>query len=618
MRNSKLLTIFILFSLTLIIGFGTTVVANDLPNALKTQLSSDGSTALNAQPLRVVINDPTPPAQLRHIPAPAALITAPQGATASFVIDYIPNGGTDTWGEPCYTFPETAKSAFNAAANIWANTITSSVPISINACWANLGSSSILGYSGGGSMSRDFPSAPLSNTWYSASLANALSGFDRVVTNHDMHITYNSNFSWYYGIDGNTPIGQHDLMTVVLHEIAHGLNFSGTMSCVTGVGTWGFSGSPNIYDRFMFDGSGTALTSYITPSIPLCDILKSNDIWFQGPRAIAANSGQRVKMYAPTLWADGSSFSHLDYTTFNNTSNQLMVYAISAGESIHDPGGITKGLLADLGWTIFSVPSGPTRLYNRVTVSNLFGATDEKLDYYIAVPGGATSLTIKTWGGSGDADIYVRYGNVPTTLIYDHRSWGVGNNETIVIINPQAGNWYVSVNGNTAFSGVNLKAEFIKPTNLLLFIPAMVANSTQNAQWGTRSYVCCSTASTTFSLTSGGVNRSSFMASCSSTSTWEGYARTTHGSKSFTFLLSSGNNDCGSLSGSFSYPLEKGYAYIFVATYEDGLVIKVYRQDLRSYRANPASQGGTINSSPFDIITLPTPKEGWPSCFSGK
>ena len=109
--------------------------------------------------------------------------------------------------------------------------------ITIQACWADLGSSTTLGYSGGGSLYRDFTGAPRANTWYGASLANALSGSDLEPGVFDMHITYNQNFAWYYGTDGNTPLGQYDLMTVVLHEIAHGLNFSGSMQYSGGIGS---------------------------------------------------------------------------------------------------------------------------------------------------------------------------------------------------------------------------------------------------------------------------------------------------------------------------------------------------------------------------------------------
>ena len=231
-------------------------------------------------------------------------------------------------------------------------------PITINACWASL-SGGTLGYSGGGPLHGNFTGATRSNTWYSGSLANALNGSDLSPSSYDMNITYNTNFSWYYGTDGNTPASQYDLMTVVLHEICHGLNFSGSMRYSGGVGYWGTY--PNIYDVFMRDGSGTELIdtgSYPKYSAALGSALTSNDIWFHGSQAMAANGGQRVKMYAPSTWSSGSSYSHLDYITFNGTSNQLMVYAVSAGESVHDPGAVTKGLLEDLGWpTSSSCPS---------------------------------------------------------------------------------------------------------------------------------------------------------------------------------------------------------------------------------------------------------------------
>lgn len=554
MITRKIFVITVSLIVTLTSWQRTASAQNDLPEPQRQQLSGDQNTLFNAQPLKAMIKDPNPPLELRRIPPPEGLTTAPETATATFSITYIPDGSTDLWGEACYTFPEEAKAAFNAAASIWANTLNSSVPITIEACWAQLSSSSTLGYSGGGPMHKNFTGAPLSNTWYSASLANALNGADLDPSSFDMHITYNSNFSWYYGTDGNTPYDKYDLMTVVLHEIAHGLNFSGTMQYSSGTGSWGYgTGYPNIYDMFMRDDSGTQLintSSYPNPSTALGTALTSNDIWFHGSQAMAANGNQRVKMYAPSTWSSGSSYSHLDYTTFNNTSNQLMVYAISAGESIHDPGVITKGVLADLGWTSYTlnvnssgassiaitgnpvIYSGTTNysesaispdtdiiltapsstgsatfinwsgcnfttstdctvsmttnktvtanytpdaiaLQHDVTVSNLSGAQDEMLNYYIAVPTGTHSLSVQIWGGSGNADLYVRYGSKPTLADWDYRSWNLDNTENIVISNPQAGIWYISANGYSAFSGVSLKAKFGSPW--ILFMPAILS-----------------------------------------------------------------------------------------------------------------------------------------------
>jgi hypothetical protein len=180
MRRTTAIFFFILFVFSMgIIQISAAADEAPLPKPLTPRLSADGNTLYNGGSVLAVVVDPNP-STLRRIPAPAGVSDQPEEATASFSITYVPNGGTELWGEACYTFPEEAKTAFNAAANIWANILNSDVPITINACWANLGSSSTLGYSGGGTSSRDFTGATRSNTWYSASLANALYGSDLV------------------------------------------------------------------------------------------------------------------------------------------------------------------------------------------------------------------------------------------------------------------------------------------------------------------------------------------------------------------------------------------------------------------------------------------------------
>jgi hypothetical protein len=365
------------------------------PKQLEPQLSSDGNTMYNAIPAVVYRADPNPPNENRRISPPVNLIALPEKAAATFSITYVTNGGSDPWAASCTTFPDEAKAAFNAAAAVWGTLLNSSVPITISACWSNLGSSSILGYSGGGPLRRNFTNAPLADTWYSGSLANALAGSDLDPSSFDMYITYNSNFSWYYGTDGVTPTGQYDLMSVVLHEIAHGLNFSGSMSYSGGSGSWGYGltpTNPKIYDTFMRDGTanpGNQLVStsvYANPSTALGSALVSNSIWFHGTNAMAANGGQRVKMYAPVTWASGSSYSHLDYTTFAGTANRLMVYAISSGVSTHDPGPVTLGILNDMGWPAVAVvaPTVTTTAVTGVTSTSATGGGNVTAD------GGAT------------------------------------------------------------------------------------------------------------------------------------------------------------------------------------------------------------------------------------
>jgi hypothetical protein len=381
-----------------------------VPPALEPQLSSDGNTLTYGVAPVVYVDDPHPPEKPLRVPPPFSLVDAQESATATFSITYVPAGDTDVLGEPCYTFPEDAKAAFNAAAAVWGNLVSSSVPITIRACWASL-SGSTLGYSGGGNIHANFANAPRANTWYAASLANSFAGYNLAPSNANMHITYNTNFTWYFGTDGNTPAGQHDFMSVVLHEITHGLNFSGSMKYAGGQGSWGSSGYPNIYDIFMTDGSGNSLLNtsvYANPSTALGGALTSNDIWFQGSNAAAANGGYRVKIYAPQTWTSGSSYSHLDYNTFAGTVNRLMVYAIAAGSSIHDPGPVAKGLLKDLGWSISGGVPGPATLISpsgTITTNApnyTWNAVSEAASYYLWV-NDSNGNRIKQWYSAAEA-----------------------------------------------------------------------------------------------------------------------------------------------------------------------------------------------------------------------
>lgn len=96
-------------------------------------------------------------------------------------------------------------------------------------------------------------------------------------------------------------------------------------------------------------------------------------------------------------------------------------------------------------------------LTNGVAVTNLSGASGSERTYTFNVPAGTTSLTFAMSGGSGDADLYVRYGAPPTTTTFDYRPYLTGNNET-VNAQPQAGTWYVMVRGYSSYSGLSLKA----------------------------------------------------------------------------------------------------------------------------------------------------------------
>ena len=109
-------------------------------------------------------------------------------------------------------------------------------------------------------------------------------------------------------------------------------------------------------------------------------------------------------------------------------------------------------------------PGGDTELENGVAETGLSGSTGAELRFTLEVPAGASNLSFQISGGSGDADLYVRFGSPPTTSSYDCRPWLNGNNETCDISNVQEGTYHVMVRAYSTFSGVSLTASFDEPS----------------------------------------------------------------------------------------------------------------------------------------------------------
>ncbi|TPW11556.1 MAG: coagulation factor 5/8 type domain-containing protein, partial [Halothiobacillaceae bacterium] len=93
-------------------------------------------------------------------------------------------------------------------------------------------------------------------------------------------------------------------------------------------------------------------------------------------------------------------------------------------------------------------------------VRNLSIAQGAQALFTFTVPVGARDLRLITSGGSGDADLYVRFGQAATISLYDCRSYEPRTNEKCLINNPTAGTWHVLVDGYTAVAGMTLLADY--------------------------------------------------------------------------------------------------------------------------------------------------------------
>jgi len=123
----------------------------------------------------------------------------------------------------------------------------------------------------------------------------------------------------------------------------------------------------------------------------------------------------------------------------------------------------TANAIAALGGPVDPPPPPPpsgNELANGVAVSNLSASTGGELAYTMVVPSGATNLSFTTSGGTGDADLYVKFGSAPTTSSYDCRPYKSGNAETCTFAAPQAGTYHVMLRAYSSFSGVSLVGSY--------------------------------------------------------------------------------------------------------------------------------------------------------------
>jgi pre-peptidase len=96
-----------------------------------------------------------------------------------------------------------------------------------------------------------------------------------------------------------------------------------------------------------------------------------------------------------------------------------------------------------------------TALTNGVPVTGLSGATGSQVFFKLTVAAGQTAVFQQS-GGTGDADMYVKFGAKPTTTVFDCRPFVNGNAETCTLTNAAAGDYFVMIRGFAAFSGVTL------------------------------------------------------------------------------------------------------------------------------------------------------------------
>ncbi len=253
-------------------------------------------------------------------------------------------------------FPDEAKEAFEYAVDIWERLIDSPVPVYIQANWRPK-DENVLGSCAPSDFERNFEGAPRPDIYYPIATVEKITGTEFTGPNRpDMVASFNEDINWYYGTDGDTPDQLYDFVTVVLHEIGHGLGFTGFFYVEDDMGAYGLweTGDATSFDLLVEQQDGSQLLDtaiFENPSLLLNDALVSNNLYANSPVAINDYNDTRPRLYAPSDWDSGSSVYHLNDATYpSRNPNSLMTHSFGRGQAVHDPGPVTLGILADIGW----------------------------------------------------------------------------------------------------------------------------------------------------------------------------------------------------------------------------------------------------------------------------
>ncbi|WP_248529026.1 M12 family metallo-peptidase [Pseudoalteromonas sp. 2CM39R] len=117
---------------------------------------------------------------------------------------------------------------------------------------------------------------------------------------------------------------------------------------------------------------------------------------------------------------------------------------------------LTNPIIANFRSSTPPIPGDNVLQNNQAIMVN--GAKNSEKLFTFAVPSEATQVTFRTSGGSGDADIYVKFNETASTNNFDCRPYRNGNNESCS--DTRSGNYSVMLKGFDAYNNVELVASY--------------------------------------------------------------------------------------------------------------------------------------------------------------
>lgn len=183
------------------------------------------------------------------------------------------------------------------------------------------------------------------------------------------------------------------------------------------------------------------------------------------PRGVTTTNVTALNANAMTSIDMGAKIWYRALTVYMTSSTNFAGARTATANAATDLYGAAAAATVNSAWEAVGVGGSSgggstTTLTNGVAVTGIGASTGAWKHYKITVPSGQSSLAIVMSGGTGDGDLYVKLGSQPTSSSYTYRPYLSGNNETVNVTNPAAGDWYISIYAYSTFASVSLKATY--------------------------------------------------------------------------------------------------------------------------------------------------------------
>jgi hypothetical protein len=319
--------------------------------------------------------------------------------------------------------------SFQRAVDTWSHIVVSTVPIKVDACFTALPEGQLGG-------AGPFGFQLFGGVYFPDALANSLTGRDGDTANPDIVAEFSNDSSLYYfgqdpnGIAAACPSGCYDFQSIVLHELGHGLGFVGSVDKISaGHAAYGYDplagdDRPFIYDLFTETTGGMPVLDYPNKSNALYNAVTSSLIYWDGPEGGGADRGREPRLYAPSEWLEGSSYSHLSDISYpQGDADSLMTPFAEANDVTRDPGEVMLGMFRDMGWVTPALPGSA----------------------YVPLPGPVQVLDWGIVGNNAQKDVTITGSNgIPTTataVVLDLTSAATssGNSQLSAFAQPRPG-----------------------------------------------------------------------------------------------------------------------------------------------------------------------------------